>query len=249
MHKLFAIYKKEFTQLFTSPVGYIFIIFFVLITHGIFFVLNRFFDVGVVSMRPFFSLLPWIYLFFIPAFSMSMWAGEKSIGTVELLFTLPIKEWHAVTGKFLAGLSFLGVALLATFTVPLTLTALGNPDTGAIFASYFGAFLTGGAYLAAGLFLSSLCKNQITAFILSVSVIFVLLLIGSPDLIGMVARWFVETPWLAKVMHVMSYLSLITHYENIAKGVIDTRDLIYYLIFIVFFLMLNIRYLQNRKWK
>jgi ABC-2 type transport system permease protein len=244
-----AVFGKEFFGYFRIPTGYVFLVFFVLIGNGIFFGLNRFFDLGQVSMRSYFGLLPWIYLFFIPAFSMGIWSEEKSRGTIEVLLSTPLKEWQVVLAKFLAGMCFIAIALGATITIPITMIGVGDPDIGAMFASYLGALFLGGAYLAIGSFLSSLTRNQIVSFIVSISVIFILLLIGTPDVIQMSTRFFADSPIFSSLVHLLSYLGLSTHFSNMARGVLDSRDVVYYALITVGFLALNTRYIQLKKWR
>lgn len=244
-----AVARKEFRSWFASPIGYVYLVFFVLVSMGIFFLVNRFFDSGQVTMRGWFGFLPWIYLFFVPAFGMGLWSQERGHGTIEVLLTLPIQEWQAVLGKFLAGIAFLKVSLLCTITLPFTLTRLGDPDLGSIFASYIGSVLLGGAFLAVSMFLSSLTRNQVVAFILSITVLFVLLLIGHPAMVQMAANAMADSPLMASVINFLSWLGLLTHFGNIARGVVDSRDLAYYAVVIATFLYLNIVTIQGRKWK
>jgi ABC-2 type transport system permease protein len=171
---------------------------------------------------------------------MRLWAEEKKMGTVELLLTMPIKEWEVVAGKFLAAFAFLAIALACTLTIPASLAYLGKPDIGVIVGSYVGALFLGSAYLAIGLFISSLTENQVVAFILSLAVIFVLLLIG------------IAPVWLNAVgtlVTVSEYVSLLSHFNNVTRGVIDSRDVVYYLSVIALFLYLNIKNIEARKWR
>jgi ABC-2 type transport system permease protein len=192
------------------------------------------------SMRAFFSLLPWIFMFLAPAITMRSWAEEKKLGTMELLMTLPVSDYELVVGKFLAGFIFLIVTLVCTFPMPLTVMALGSPDAGPIWGGYLGAFLMGGAYLAVGLFASSLTENQIVAFIIAIFLSFMMLVIGENLVL-------LNLPYA--LVPIFAYLGLGAHFESIGRGVIDSRDLIYYLTVIGFFLFLNVLSVESRKWK
>ncbi len=229
--------SKEFRSYFQSPIAYIFITIFLVLTHWIFF--TSFFIIGQATMREFFGLVPLVFLLFVPAVTMRLWAEEKKLGTLELLLTFPVRDWEVVLGKFLASFFFLAVSLLCTLPLAVTVIALGNPDNGAIIGGYLGSLLLGGAYLAIGLWISSLTQNQIVAFILTLVVCFIFYIIGTPFVLGMVPRFLV--PFFAN-------LSLAYHFDSIGRGVIDSRDLLYYLSMITFFLFLNIRSIESRTW-
>ena len=191
-------------------------------------------------MRLMFDIIPWVFLFFVPAITMRLWAEEKKIGTMELLMTLPIKDGEAVLGKFAAALGLLGLALALTFPLPIIVSTVGNLDWGPVFGGYLGSILIGAAYLSIGVFVSSLTENQIVAFILSVVGIFALYMIGSDIVIFSLP---------SSMAPIMEYLSLGTHFESIGRGVIDLRDIVYYVSVIVFFLYLNVRFIESRKWR
>jgi len=240
MKNALTIFKKELRSYFSSPVGYVFIIFYLLVSNAFFFFVQDFFKQGQDSMRGYFAAMPWIFLFFVPAISMRLWAEEKKMGTVELLLTMPLKEWEVVLGKFLAAFAFLGIALLFSLTVPISLAYLGKPDFGVIVGSYVGALFLGSSYLAIGLYISSLTENQVVAFIISLAVIFVLLLVG------------IAPVWLNAVGSLVSfcdYVSLLSHFNNVTRGVIDSRDVVYYASVIVLFLYLNVKNIEARKWR
>ncbi len=240
MKNAFTIFKKELRSYFSSPIGFVFIIFYLLVSNAFFFFVQDFFKQGQVSMRGYFAAMPWVFLFFVPAISMRLWAEEKKMGTVELLLTMPLKEWEVVFGKFLAAFAFLAITLLFSLTIPVSLAYLGKPDMGVIVGSYVGALFLGSAYLAIGLYISSLTENQVVAFIISLAVIFVLLLIG------------IAPVWLnalGTIVSVCEYISLLSHFNNVTRGVIDSRDVIYYASVIVLFLYLNIKNIEARKWR
>jgi ABC-2 type transport system permease protein len=233
-----TIFQKEFKSYFNSPIAYIFIITFLLFSGWLFF--RTFFLIGQAHLRPLFGILPWLFLILAPAVTMRAWAEEKKLGTMEVLMTLPLRDYEAVLGKFLANFVFIIITLLLTFPLVATTYVLGEPDTGAIVGGYLGACLMGGAYLAIGLFVSSLTKNQIVAFIIGIVTCFALLIVGE-DIVLMSAP--------SVVVPLFTYLGLGAHFESISRGVIDSRDLIYYLSVIGFFLFLNTLALESRKWK
>lgn len=238
MRNIIAIFKKEFRAYFDSPIAYIFITAFLISSMWFFF--KGFFWSGQAIMRNYFSLLPSLFfLLFVPAVTMRLWAEEKKLGTIEVLMTLPVKDYEVIFGKYLAAYLFLALTVLLTISLPITLAILGEPDLGPMIGGYLGALLMGGAYLAIGLFASGLSENQIVAYILGVGFCFALYIVGNNFVIMTVP------PRLAALF---SYLGLGTHFESIGRGVIDTRDIIYYLSVIGFFIFLNIRSLESRKW-
>lgn len=238
MGKIKTIFKKEFKSYFNSPIAYIYITTFLVLSNWLFF--RGFFLENQANMRNFFQLMPWIFLFFVPAISMRAWAEEKKAGTMELLMTLPVRDFEAVLGKFLASLAFLGLTLILSFPLPITVYSLGSPDQGPIIGGYLGTFLLGGAYLAIGLFISSLTENQIVAFILGITISFIFFIIGENIVLFAVPGWFAP---------VLEYMGLGNHLESISRGVIDSRDIIYYISIMFFFLYLNIRSIESRKWR
>ena len=236
MSRTVAIFKREFASYFNSPIAYIYVTVFLGLAGWLFF--KGFFLVGEASMRTFFGLLPWLFLFFVPAITMRLWAEEKKVGTMELLMTLPVTDTEAVLGKFLASFAFLLVSLALSVVLAIVVAALGDPDPGEIFGGYLGAILIGAAFLAIGLFVSSLTENQIVAFIISVVAIFVLFILGDDFVLMGVPSW---------IAPVFSFLGLGAHYDSVSRGVIDSRDIIYYLSVVGFFLYLNVKSIQGRK--
>ena len=233
------VFRKELSGYFASPVGYVFIIFYLLVSNSFFFFIQDFFRAGQASMRGYFMVLPWMFLFFVPAITMRLWAEEKKTGTLELLLTLPLRETEVVLGKFLASFVFLAITLACSVTIPVTIGILGRPDWGVIAASYAGALLLGAAYLAIGLWVSSLTENQVVAFIVSITIIFVLLSVG-------LLPGYLES--LGPVVAVCGYLSLLTHFQSILRGVLDSHDVLYYVSVVVLFLFLNVKNIESRKW-
>jgi len=230
------IFRRELAGYFNSPIAYIFITVFLGLSSWLFF--KGFFVVGQASLRMFFGIIPWIFLFFVPAITMRLWAEERKVGTMELLMTLPVTDAEAVLGKYLASFAFLGLSLALSLVIPVFVAVLGDPDPGQVVGGYMGAVLMGGAFLAIGLFVSSLTENQIVAFIISVVVTFGLFILGEDFVLFGIPDWLVP---------VFSFAGLGGHYDSISRGVLDSRDIIYYVSIIVFFLYLNVKSIEARK--
>jgi ABC-2 type transport system permease protein len=238
MNTISALFKKEFRSYFFSPIAYVIITVYLVISNFLFF--QGFFLMNQAQMTSYFQLLPWIFLFLIPAITMRIWAEEKKTNTLELLLTWPVKDINVVLGKFLSAFVFLAIIILLSITIPVSIALLGNPDMGPIIGGYIGSFLLGAAYIAIGMWVSSLTENQIVAFIGGVVVTFMLFIVGN-QFITMKAPSF--------IVPLLDYVGLGSHFESISRGVIDTRDIIYYLSVIGFFLFLNVRSLQRRMWE
>ena len=227
MNGTLTIFRRELRSYFATPVAYVFIVIFLLMAGAFTFYMGGFYERGQADLQPFFSFHPWLYLFLVPAVSMRMWAEERKSGTIELLLTLPVTLWQAVSGKFLAAWVFIAIALVLTFPIWLTVNYLGDPDNGVIFASYLGSLLMAGAFLAIGSCISATTRNQVVAFILTVVACFLLLLAGFPlvlDVFRAVAP--------QGVVDAIAGLSFLTHFTSISKGVIDLRDLVYFVLMI-----------------
>lgn len=234
MGNIWVIFKRELFSYFATPIAYVFIVIFLFLS-GIFtFYLGNFFERGQADLLPFFSFNPWLYLFLIPALTMRLWAEERKSGTIELLLTLPVTMAQAVLGKFLAAWAFTSVALALTFPMWITVNYLGDPDNGVIFASYIGSLLMAGAFLAIGSCISAITKNQVIAFVITVVVCLGFILSGYP----MVMDFF--TGWAPRIIvNAISSFGFITHFSSITKGVIDLRDLVYFISLIAFWLFAN----------
>lgn len=220
-----TITKRELAAYFTSPVAYVFIVIFLLLSGFFTFYIGNFFERGEASLvRPFFDWHPWFYLFLVPAAGMRLWAEERRVGTIELLLTMPITAWQAIVGKFLASWLFLGVALVLTFPVVITVNYLGSPDNGVIFAGYIGSWLMAGAYLAIASLTSAMTRNQVVSFILSVMGCLFLILCGFPPVIN-----FLEGVASRGLVDFVTAFSFITHFDGFQKGVLDSRDVIFFL--------------------
>jgi ABC-2 type transport system permease protein len=231
MNGTLAVFKREFASYFATPVAYVFIVIFLLLAGAFTFYIGQFYERGQADLFPFFNFHPWLYLFLVPAVAMRLWSEERKSGTIELLLTLPLTMWQAVLGKFLAAWAFIGIALALTFPVWITVNYLGAPDNGVIFACYLGSFLMAGAFLAIGSCLSACTRNQVVAFILTVVVCFLFLLAGFPLVLSFFSAWAPQG-----LVDAIAGLSFLQHFASIAKGVIDLRDVVYFLLTIAFWL-------------
>src|SRR5467141_2617005 len=219
-----AIVKRELGGYFSSPVAYVFIVIFLLLTGFFTFMQGNFFERGQANLDSFFMWHPWLYLFLVPCVGMRLWAEERRVGTIELLLTKPITAWQAILGKFLASWIFLGLALLLTFPVVITVNYLGSPDNGVILSGYIGSWLMAGAYLAISCGTSAMTRTQVVSFIVSVVVCLFFILAGFPPVINMLESW--AKPWMVDTI---AAFSVITHFEGFQKGVLDSRDIIFFL--------------------
>jgi ABC-2 type transport system permease protein len=226
-----TIFKRELSSYFATPVAYVFIVIFLLLAGTFTFYLGNFYERGQADLMPFFNFHPWLYLFLVPAVGMRLWSEERKSGTIELLLTLPVTMWQAVFGKFLAAWVFIGIALVLTFPIWITVNYLGAPDNGVILASYIGSFLMAGAFLAIGSCISACTRNQVIAFILTVVVCFLFLLAGFPLVLNFFSTWAPQG-----LVDAVAGMSFMTHFVSISKGVIDLRDLIYFVLIIAFWL-------------
>jgi len=226
-----AIYKREMRSYFSTPLAYVFIVIFLMLT-GIFtFYLGDFFARAQADLEPFFTWHPWLYLFLAPALGMRLWAEERKTGTFELLMTLPVSMGDAVLGKFLAAWSMMAISLALTFPIWITVNVLGNPDNGVIVAGYLGSLLMSGAYLAVSACVSSTTRNQVIAFVISVVLCFIFLLLGFPLILDLFKLWLP-----VGVTNFISTMGFLQHFESIVRGVVDVRDVLYFITFIGFWL-------------
>ena len=220
-----TIAKRELGAYFSSPLAFVFIVIFLLLCGFFTFMVGGFFERGEASLvRPFFDWHPWFYLFLVPAVGMRLWAEERRVGTLELLLTMPITAWQAIVGKFLASWLFLGLALFLTFPIVITVNYPGSPDNGVIFCGYVGSWLMAGAYLAISCITSAMTRTQVVSFIVSVVVCLFLILAGFPPVVKFLEGW--ASPWLVDVV---TSFSVITHFEGFQKGVLDSRDVLFFL--------------------
>lgn len=226
---IWTIAKRELTGYFASPVAYVFIFFFLLLCGFFTFMVGGFFERGEASLTSFFIWHPWLYLFLVPAVGMRLWSEERRLGTIELLLTMPVTTWQAIVGKFVASWLFLGLALALNFPVILTVSYLGDPDLGTVISGFVGSFLLAGAYLAISCMTSAMTRNQVVSFILAVVVCLVLILAGWPPVTNMLVRW--ASPGLVEFV---ASFSVMTHFESFQRGVIDSRDLVFFALVMVF---------------
>src|SRR5215510_6737116 len=224
MKAVWIIAKRELGSYFSSPVAYVFLVIFLLLTGFFTFTAGNFFERGEASLGAFFGWHPWLYLVLVPAVGMRLWAEERRAGTLELLMTMPITAWQAILGKFVASWIFLAIALALTFPVVITVNVLGSPDNGMIVAGYLGSLFLAGAYLAVTCMTSAMTRNQVVAFILSVVACLFLVLAGFNPVTDLIARW--ASPALVDTV---AAFSVVTHFDGFQRGVIDLRDLSFFL--------------------
>jgi ABC-2 type transport system permease protein len=239
-----TVFKRELSAYFQTPVAYVFIVVFLLASGAFTFYLGNYFERGLADLDPFFQWHPWLYLFLVPAVSMRLWAEERRSGTIELLMTLPIAPWKLVIGKFAAAWAFVGIALLGTFPMWWTVNYLGNPDNGVILTAYLGSFLMAGAYLAIGSAMSSTTNNQVIAFILTATVCLIFTMAGFSLVITFVEGWLPQP-----LVETITALSFLTNSQEMARGVIELRSILYFVSMIVFWLFVTLLMLEHRKGK
>ncbi len=242
MRGLLAVIKRELVGYFITPVAYVFIVIFLAMNGVLTFNVGGFYERGLADLQPFFDFHPWMYLFLIPAVSMRLWAEERRVGTIELLMTLPVAPWAVVVGKYLAAWAFTGIALALTAPMWITVNWLGNPDNGVILASYIGSFLMAGAFLAIGACVSASTKSQVIAFVVSVVVCFLFLAAGMPAVTDFISSWAPKV-----LIDTVTSFSFLTHFAAITKGVIDLRDIVFFVSLAVILLGANIIIIESRK--
>ncbi len=242
MNPIFAITQREINSYFSTPLAYIFIVCF-LSLNGLFtFYLGNFYERGQADLLPFFGFHPWLYLFFIPALGMRLWAEERKIGTIELLLTLPITSFQAVLGKFLATWLFSGLSLLLTFPLWLTVNYLGTPDNGVIAAAYLGSWLMAGAFTAIACCFSASTNNQVIAFILSLLCSFFFVVSGFKMVLNSLQNWAPSV-----LIDTISSLSFLTHFDAISRGVLDLKNIAFFLVIISAWLFANTIIIEKNK--
>lgn len=227
MNGVLAVMKRELRSYFVTPLAYVFIVIFLVFANALTFYLGNFYDRGQADLASFFTFHPWLYLFLVPALSMRLWAEERKSGSIELLMTLPIEPWQAVLGKYFAAWIFTALAVALTFPIWITVNYLGHPDNGAILAAYLGSILMAGGFLAVGSCISATTKNQVIAFILSVGACLILLLAGYSLVLNAFSSWAPQA-----LVDAVASLSFLTHFNDISRGVIDLRDLVYFALLI-----------------
>ena len=233
---------RELRSYFATPLAYVFIVIFLAMMGVFTFYLGGFYERGQADLTPFFGFHPWLYLFLVPAIAMRLWAEERKSGSIELLMTLPVTMWQAVLGKFLAAWLFIAVALALTFPIWITVNYLGDPDNGIIVAAYLGSLLMAGGFLAIGACISAANRNQVVAFIVTVVICFLFMLAGFPLVLNFFSGWLPTA-----MLDAISGLSFLTHFNSLSKGVLDIRDVLYFLLVIAAWLYANVIVLNLRK--
>ena len=241
MRNILIIAGRELAAYFATPVATVFIVIFLILQGTLTFNLGDFFDRGQADLNPFFTFIPWVFLLLVPAITMRLWAEERRLGTIELLLTLPITQFQAVLGKFLAAWAFCAIALLLTFPFVITVNILGSPDNGVIASGYVGSLLVAGAFLSVGSAMSALTRNQVIAFVLAVAVCFVFAVASYSVVTDFLSR---NTPVLADIAR---RVAVIDRFQDFTRGIVSVRDLIFFATFIGFWLYLNAVLVDQRK--
>ena len=242
MSPVSAVMRRELRSFFVTPMAWVFLVIFLVLAGILTFYTGDFYERGQADLQPFFVMHPWLYLILVPAVTMRMWAEEAKGGTLELLLTLPLTLWQAMLGKFLAAWLFIGLALALTFPIWLTVNYLGAPDNGAIFAGYLGSWLMAGSFVAIGACLSALTRSQVVAFVLTAVVCVLLILAGQPQVMD-----FFSGALPQRLVNALAYLSMLRHFEAIARGVLDLRDLAYFLLSTLGWLMAGVLLLELKR--
>jgi ABC-2 type transport system permease protein len=242
MSNISILFRREFASFFATPVAYVFIGIFLILSGVFAFFIGNFYERGQADLLPFFNFHPWLYLFLVPAMAMRSWSEERKSGSIELLMTLPISAWQAMLSKHLAAWAVLGLSLLLTFPLWLTVNFLGSPDNGIILAAYLGSWLMAGAFLAIGMCMSALTKNQVIAFILAVVVCFLFVLSGSSIVLDAFKSWAPNI-----VIDTIASFSFLTHFEALAKGVIALNDVGYFVLVTAAWLYAGLLIIEQKK--
>jgi ABC-2 type transport system permease protein len=242
MSATFGIFRREFGSYFATPLATVFIVIFLLLAGAFTFYLGDFFETGQADLQAFFRFHPWLYLLLVPAVAMGLWAEERKSGTLELLLTQPVTLRQAVFGKFLAAWAFIALALALSFPIWVTVNWLGDPDNGVILAGYLGSLLMAGAFLAVGSCLSATTRSPVIAFILTVLVCLLFLLAGFPLALDPLRAIAPQA-----LVDAVSGLSFLTHFQAITRGVLDLRDVFYFLFAIVAWLLATVLVIEIKK--
>ncbi len=242
MSPMIAIYRRELRSYFSTPLAAVFIVIFLMLTSAFTFYLGNFFQAGQADLQAFFLFHPWMYLLLVPALAMRSWAEERKSGSIELLLTLPVTLWQAVLAKFLAAWTLIAFALLLTFPIWVTVAWLGDPDNGVILASYIGSWLLAGTFLAIGNAISAVTRSQAMAFILCLAVCIIFLMAGYPIVLSMIQTAFNQT-----IVDAVSSMSFMTHFSSITRGILDLRDIAFFLINSAAWLMATVLIINLKK--
>ncbi|MCC7329805.1 MAG: ABC transporter permease subunit [Gammaproteobacteria bacterium] len=242
MSAIRIIAARELRAYFATPLAYVFMVIFLALMGVFTFYIGGFYESEQANLSAFFNFHPWLYLFLVPAISMRLWAEERKSGNIELLMTLPVTTGQAVTGKFLAAWIFTAVTLALTFPIWITVNYLGDPDNGVILAAYLGSLLMAGGFLAIGSCISAANRNQVVAFIITVVICFLFLLAGFPLVLDFFSGWAPQA-----LVDTIASLSFRTHFESISKGIIDLRDIIYFVMVISAWLYATVLVIELKK--
>lgn len=235
---MLGIYLKEMRAYLVSPIPYVLVFIFAIFMSWWFFDPGEFFLVNVASMHSFFGVIPWVFILLVPALSMRLWSEEARGGTLEMLLTLPVKPWKLVGGKFLSAWTLLLFCLVATLPIPVTVSILGDLDWGPVIGGYLGALLLGGALLALGVWISALTTHQIVGFLIAAVVALVLVLMN-----------YLATRVGGALGEAFEQISVASRFESMGRGVLDFRDILYFVSFILFFLYMNAMAVENRRYR
>ena len=242
MNAIMAIFRRELLGYFSTPLAGVFVVIFLVMVSAFTFYLGNFFQTGQADLQAFFMFHPWMYLLLVPALAMRLWAEERKSGSIELLLTLPITVWQAVLGKYLAAWTLIGLALLLTFPMWITVAWLGDPDNGVIMASYIGSWLLAGSFLAIGSAVSATTRSQVMAFIVSLSVCLLFLLAGYPIVLSAI-----QTVFHQSTVDAIADLSFFTHFSSITRGILDLRDLAFFVINVICWLIATVLIINLKK--
>lgn len=239
---VWTITRREFSSFFATPVAYVFITIFLILSGVFTFFIGNFFERGQADLLSFFNFHPWLYLFLVPAIAMRTWAEERRSGSIELLMTLPVSTAEVVLGKFFAAWAVLGLSLALTFPLWLTVDFLGNPDHGIIIAAYIGSWLMSGAFLAVSMCMSAFTRNQVVAFILAVVICFLFVVSGSSIVLDAFQAWAGNL-----VIDTVASFSFLTHFEAMAKGVLAFNDVGYFILVMMLWLYGSLIIIEQKK--
>lgn len=242
LHTIGLIFEREFRAYFATPLGAIFLLVFLGLSAGLTFFVSGFFEREQADLSSFFTWHPWLFMILMPAIGMRLWAEERRSGTIELLMTLPVRTWELVVGKFLAGWAFIGVALLLTTPMWITVNYLGSPDNGVIFASYLGSWLMAGAFLALATCISAFSKSQVIAFIVASIIGFLLVMAGFDLVLASVRGWAPTS-----IVEIVQSLSFISHFDRLSRGVVELPTLAFFTSMIALCLWINIQIVNLKK--
>lgn len=239
---ILTILKRELKSYFESPVAYVFLVVFLILSNFMPFQVHKMYERNTADLFVFFFWQPWVYLLLVPAATMGLWAEERKSGTIELLLTMPITMSQAIIGKFLAAWAFMAIAIGLTFPIICTTKYLGNPDMGPIIAGYVASVLLAGVYVSIGMLMSSITRSQVISFVLSMILCFVLLLIGWDPVLDLFVKW--APNWLVEAVAAFGFMP---YFESMRRGVLSLSDTAYFVSFMVFMIVATHVVLDNRK--